>query len=194
MRLTGEQAKELHDAILSGFGGSDLDALVRFDLNERLDSVVGNGPLGSVVFSLIEWAERNGRIEDLIQAVQRARPHNTTIQDVARSLSARSSEPTPRPGTARLDGAYRARLRAALVEQFPTPSALAMLVDDSLSVNLSAIARGSNLTETVFELIQWASIDPQGQLRPLLAEAVRQRPHSAELKALQTELFGDSAG
>ena len=151
-------------------------------------------PLDSVVFTLIQWADQQGRIQDLIQAVRRARPHNTEIQSVAESLLAPARGPAPRPGTARLDGAYRARLRAALIDQFPTPSALAMLVDDSLSVNLGAIARGSNLTETVFELIQWASIDPQRQLRPLLTEAVRQRPHSAQLKALQTELFGESGG
>ena len=191
MRLTGAQTKQLHDAILSAFSGSDLEQLVKFELNERLDNITPNGALGLVVFNLIQWAEREGRTEELTRTVQRARPNNDEIRSVAKALLSPVGVPSPRPGTARLDGAYRARLRSALIDQFPTRSALAMLVDASLSVNLDGIARESNLTETVFELIQWASIDPQGQLRPLLAEAVRQRPNSDELKALTTELFGD---
>jgi hypothetical protein len=191
MPLSAEQTKKLHAAILSGFSGNDLEQLARFELNERLDSLVPAGALSDVVLKLIDWAEKQGRVEDLVRAVQRARPANKEIQKLAGSLlTAAATEPAPAAGTAELDGPRRARLRAALLDQFPTRNALAMLVDDSLSVNLKTVSEASNLTEVVFELIQWASIDKRKHLQPLLAAAVRERPGSRELAALRTELFG----
>jgi hypothetical protein len=191
MPLTGDHFQKLHDAILSAFSGADLEQLLRFDLNTRLDNIVPKAPMSEIVFRLIEWAEQRGRTEELVRALQRARPHNKEIQAVTQSFVSPPRAPAKRPGKVRPDGAFRAWLRETLIDQFPTRSALAMLVDDSLSVNLEAVSRASNLTETVFELIQWASIDPQGQLRPLLDAAIERRPHSDELKALKAELFGE---
>jgi hypothetical protein len=191
MALTGAQAKKLSQAILSAFSGDDLEQLVRFDLNERLDNIVPAGPLSTVVLRLIEWAENNGATQEFLQAIQRARPNNQNVQSVVKELAVPATGGKPPPGTAPLDGPRKARLRAVLLDQFPTRSALKMLVDDTLSVNLDGVTTGANLTETVFELIQWAAIDPAAQLRPLLNEAVRQRPGSKELKSLKLEVFGD---
>jgi hypothetical protein len=126
----------------------------------------------------------------LIRAIQRARPNNPEITAVANELLPPTAGTPPASGTAKLDGPRRARLRAALLDQFPSRAALKILVDDSLSVNLDSVSTASSLTEVVFDLIQWAAIDPQGQLRPLLTEAVKQRPNSTELQALKAELFG----
>jgi hypothetical protein len=192
MALSADQTKKLYTAILAGFNGSDLEQLVRFELGERLDNLVPPGALSDVVLKLIDWAEKRDRVEDLIRAVQWARPANKEIQRLAGSLLApAATAPRPAAGTAPLDGPRRARLRAALLDQFPTRNALAMLVDDSLSVNLKTVSDASSLTEVVFELIQWVSIDKEKHLRPLLAEAVTQRPGSKELADLQAELFGD---
>ncbi len=187
-RLNGKQGKLLRDAILSAYSSADLEQLVQFDLNERLEGIVGPGSLSEVVFKLIQWAEAHGQTTQLLRALRDNRPNNAEIQAVAKELLPRDAVPV---GDAPLDGPRRSRLRAALLDQFPNRTELAMLVDDTLSVNLNKVASGSNLTETVFELIQWASIDPQGQMRPLLTEAVARRPNSAELKALKRELFGD---
>jgi hypothetical protein len=191
MRLSADQTKKLHAAILAGYNGSDLEQLARFELGERLDNLVKPGALPDVVLNLIDWAEKQDRVEDLIRAVQRGRPANKEIQRLAGSLLApAATEPRPAAGTAPLNGPMRARLRAVLLDQFPTRNALAMLVDDSLSVNLKTVSDASNLTEVVFELIQWASIDKEKHLQPLLAEAVKQRPGSKELAILYAELFG----
>ncbi len=124
--------------------------------------------------------------------MQRARPNNAEIRAAAAELLPTSaSECQPATGTAKLDGPRRARLCAALLDQFPSRAALKILLDDSLSVNLDSVSTASNLTETVFDLIQWASVDPQGLLQPLLREAVRARPNAAELQAIKTELFVD---
>src|SRR5262245_13789164 len=162
MTLKGPQAKKLHDAILSGFSGSDLEQLVRLELDEQLDNIVRPGPLSAIVLELIQWADRQGRVNDLILAIQQARPNNTQVQAAAKALLApAAAEPRPAAGTAALDGPRRARLRAVLLDQFPTRNVLAMLVDDSLSVNLDTVSTGTNLTEVVFALIQWASLDPK---------------------------------
>src|SRR5262245_12790970 len=191
MALSADQTKKLHAAILAGFSGNDLEQLVRFELNERLDNLVRPGALTDVVLGLIDWADKQGRVEELVQAVQRARPANKEFQRLAGAVIAPAvGEAKPLDGAAPLDGPRRARLRAVLLDQFPTRNVLAMLVDDSLSVNLQTVSDASNLTEIVFALIQWASIDSEKRLRPLLAEAVKQRPNSKELAALQTELFG----
>jgi hypothetical protein len=192
MALSGDQIRKLHYAILCGFRADDLEQLLRFDLNERLDNIVPTGrELSSVVFELIQWAERSGRADELIQAIRRARPNNKEVQKFAREFCSPPAEDRPRAGPAPLDGPRRARLREALLNQFPTRTDLRMLVDDALSVNLDRFTPSGSLTEAVFDLIQWAATDPQGQLQPLLTEAVRQRPQSAELKALKAELFGE---
>src|SRR5262249_42509627 len=119
MRLSGDQTKKLHTAILGGFNGSDLEQLARLELGERVDNLVKTGTLSDVVLHLIDWAEKHGRVEDLIRAVQRSRPANKEIQRLAGSLlTPAAAEPRPAAGTAPLNGRMRARLRAILLDQF----------------------------------------------------------------------------
>jgi hypothetical protein len=86
VKLTGDQAERLHEAILSAFDDAELRKLVRFRMNDRLEEITSSNSLDTVVFDLIGWAERHGRAKELIKAVQRARPDNPTIQAVAYSL------------------------------------------------------------------------------------------------------------
>jgi hypothetical protein len=86
MALSGNEARKLYDAIVSAFSISDLEALVRFELNESLEKITPAGSLGAVVLRLIQWAEERGRTEELIRAVQRARPTNKELQSAAKSL------------------------------------------------------------------------------------------------------------
>jgi hypothetical protein len=110
----------------------------------------------------------------------------------AGSVHAWARGAAPKPGPARINGTQRGALRAALIQEFPNRSDLEMLLDDTLSVALDSIVPDSkNLTETAFELIKWASIDPMGRLQPLLNAAVEQRPHSTTLRELKSEVFGD---
>src|SRR5262245_34212037 len=88
MPLTGDQEQKLHEAIVSGFDRPGLERLVRFSLSERLDRISSDGPMDTVVFNLIQWADHQGRTADLIQAVQRARPNVPEIQAIAEALLA----------------------------------------------------------------------------------------------------------
>jgi hypothetical protein len=97
MSLDGDQAQKLHDAIVSGFDRPNLEQLVRFGLNERLDRISPDSRLDTVVFNLIQWADQEGRTAELIQAVQRARPNVPEIQAIAEALLAAGDRSTGRP-------------------------------------------------------------------------------------------------
>ncbi len=187
MALSGAQAKLLHEALVSAFSFQDFRQLMAYDLDEILEQVVGQGPLDQVVYDLIEWADRNDRVNDLVRAAVQNRPQNLQVKAVATQLLTPAAPPAA--GAATYDGPRRSRLRAALLDQFPKRSELAILLDDTLSVNLDATVNNTNHTEATFELTKWLGVDIQGRLKPFLAEAMKRRPNATELKALYTELF-----
>ena len=121
MPLNGSELRKLHQAILSGFNGSELEQLVRFDLNQRLENITSPGPLPAVVNSLVAWAEQQGVTRELIEAVRRARPNNTGIQADTGKLLAGTVGAAPESDKGAIDGPRRARLRSALIDQFFEP-------------------------------------------------------------------------
>ena len=84
--LTGAQARQLHEAILSSFNSVELEMLAWFELNEKLQNIAPDGQLNVVVLRMIQWAESRGRIDEFVRAVQRLRPENKAIQSIAASL------------------------------------------------------------------------------------------------------------
>jgi hypothetical protein len=191
LQLTGPQAMKLQMALLSAFSFDELRMLVKFELNEDLDVLVGRGALQEVVYDLIQWSNRQGRAEDLIRAALRARPWNPQIQEVAKDLLPPETPPAAQPKKATFDGSFRARMRGIIKDQFPSEIQVAMLLDASLSVALTDVATGGNLPEILFKLIEWMKIDVDSRVKPFLAQAVMERPNSTELKMLYRDLFGE---
>ena len=76
MKLTGKQLKQLHDALLGAFSLADLQQMVKFELDENLDAIAGGGNLSQTVFNLIQWAERRGRMENLVQGAVNQNENN----------------------------------------------------------------------------------------------------------------------
>jgi hypothetical protein len=184
--LSGKQVKQLQQALLSGFSFAELSQLVKMELNEQLDAIVPSGSsLSGAMFELVLWAERGGRTPELIKAVMAARPNSPAVAALAGFLGPTATVPPP-PATTTAD--QQRRLRGALLDQFPRPADLTILLADSLGVELDQVASGGNQTEVCFNLVKWLWVDKPGRLRPLLDAAVRERPNSAELKALQQEL------
>ena len=94
MKLTGKQLKQLHDALLGAFSLADLQQMVTFELNENLDAIAGGGNLSQTVFNLIQWAERRGRMVDLVQGAVNQNENNAellAVRDVL--LGAPTAEP-----------------------------------------------------------------------------------------------------
>lgn len=79
-KLSGKHYQEFQDALLGAFPDHDkLEQMVRYQLDENLSSVAGNGALTTVIFNLIKWAESSGRLDDLVQGARTANPGNRAL-------------------------------------------------------------------------------------------------------------------
>jgi hypothetical protein len=101
MALDPARRKQLQQALLSAFPRTgDLTQLVRFGLDQNLEAIVGDGPLGQVVFALIDWAEAEGRLDDLLAEAGAERPNNPALKAylAAAAVAPAPSAPPPAPG------------------------------------------------------------------------------------------------
>jgi V8-like Glu-specific endopeptidase len=74
--LTGEQFERLHAAIVSAFVSySNLKPPVKYAFDLNLNTIATEAaPLNGQVYQLIEWAEANGKVVELIRALRRPAP------------------------------------------------------------------------------------------------------------------------
>lgn len=74
--LTGEQFEQFHAAIINAFVSySDLKPPVKYVLGVNLNTIATEvAPLNRQVYQLIEWAEANGKVSELIRALRRPSP------------------------------------------------------------------------------------------------------------------------
>ncbi len=82
VKLRGEQVQQIQDAIVAGYTPDTLRAMVRTRLDENLDSIAQGNTLRAQVFALIEWAEREGRVAELLQSAHAANPSNAGLQQL----------------------------------------------------------------------------------------------------------------
>ena len=88
MRLSGEQRKKLHDALIDAFPEkSSLRQILSFQLNKNLNEITSGTNLSEVTFELIEKAEAENWVKDLVNAALRENPRNSKLRDIAESLS-----------------------------------------------------------------------------------------------------------
>ena len=79
-QLTGEQYKQLQNALVSAF--PNLDAfrqMVRIQLDKNLDALAGNDTLNQVVFRLIDAAEAEGWTKILVDKAYQHNPGNADL-------------------------------------------------------------------------------------------------------------------
>jgi hypothetical protein len=178
MTLTGRQAKQIADALLSAFPrSSDLEQLMMFGMNTNLNAVVGPGGLDKQVRELIMWAQSEGRVEELVASAVAAKPLNPAMRqleiDIATWKSARdavaASAPTPVNVVA---------LRTAITNAFSVDELQILCFDVEqilreqgvdLAVNLETVG-GASKPAQVLNLIQY--LQRRGHLEALL-QAVR---------------------
>jgi hypothetical protein len=85
-RLTGAQFKQFQDALLSAFDADSLREMVKIQLEENLDNVTKNSSLRTVVFELIDWAQRTGNLDRLLDGALTAVPGSSDLQNLATTL------------------------------------------------------------------------------------------------------------
>lgn len=79
MKLNGTQYRTLFDALVSAFPRiSDLEQMVSFEMGVNLPEIA-YGSLADQVFKLVQWAEAQGRLEELILGARRANPGNQNL-------------------------------------------------------------------------------------------------------------------
>src|ERR1041384_4291178 len=83
-----------------------------------------------------------------------------------------------------LTGIQHKQLQKALISAFPSKSVLAQMVRQQLEVNLAAIADGKDLSEVIFNLINWA--ESEGRIDELITKARAENNGNKELRD-----FGD---
>jgi hypothetical protein len=86
MKLSGAQFAAISQALLDAFDLATLETMVRVQLDRRLSEIAALGSLTAVVHDLIEWAEAEDRVQELIDGACTANPGSARL----RALQARS--------------------------------------------------------------------------------------------------------
>ena len=95
-QLSGSQVTQLQAALLDAFDQAELTQMVTVELDENLESIAGSGAQSTVVFNLIQWAERHERVGDLVRGAQTQRPGNRALAALAGELPGAAAASTPR--------------------------------------------------------------------------------------------------
>lgn len=98
MSLSGQQRKRLQDALIDAFPNTaSLEQMLAFELNKNLRAIAGEGSLQEIVFRLIQVAESQGWIEDLVRGAYNSNPGNQRLRIIAGELLSNHWEPPSVP-------------------------------------------------------------------------------------------------
>ena len=171
MKLAGSQIAQLLDALLDAYPRrDDLRIMMRVELDENFDAIAGGDTLRAAAFSLIEWAQRTGRTEELIAGARRSNPGNLALQAVSAALVLVPDEPPP--------------AASSLVPDEPPPAAS--------SPKVAAFLRSKKEDRLRVLMAQYTAASRQLSLelnaahRPLVQEQLCQL--EAEMAGLQAEI------
>jgi len=96
MKLTGEQIETLTTILVGAIEDTDeLERLVRTRLNMDLQLITDSDRLQHATFKLVEWADREYRVEDLLNGMCAAKPRNVELRDFTRDWKASESSQRP---------------------------------------------------------------------------------------------------
>ncbi|GAB1541962.1 hypothetical protein NUACC21_46350 [Scytonema sp. NUACC21] len=93
---TPQQCKQLRDALIDAFPNLQLlEQLLYFGLGKRLNQITQAGDLQHVGFQLIQVAESQGWLLDLVRAARKENPGNVRLEAIARELLSLHTPPIP---------------------------------------------------------------------------------------------------
>ena len=96
MDLSGEERKQLHDALIDAFPSKTLlEQMVSFELDENLNVIASGTDLNDIVFNLITTAESEGWVEELIFAARRSNPGNPKLKAISQKFGLEPDEVEP---------------------------------------------------------------------------------------------------
>ncbi|MBL8793610.1 MAG: hypothetical protein JNM56_06885 [Planctomycetia bacterium] len=81
--LSAGQFGALQNSLLGAFNRESLRRILRTKLDVRLDHIAGNGTFTDIVCDVIDWAEREGRVDQLVREAAAFVPGNEELQRFA---------------------------------------------------------------------------------------------------------------
>ncbi len=98
MRLSGRQLEQFRDLIVEVFTLPEFDQLLRFHLGKKRENVALGDDFKEIAFKVIDEADAEGWLAQLIQAVQEERARHTELQAFLKQLELPASQPPALPG------------------------------------------------------------------------------------------------
>ena len=93
MSLSGQQRKKLQDALIDAFPNTaSLEQMLSFELDKNLRVIAGEGSLQDIVFKLIQTANSQGWVEDLVRAACDSNPGNPLLKTIAQKFLTNHSQ------------------------------------------------------------------------------------------------------
>ncbi|ARV61587.1 hypothetical protein BZZ01_25810 [Nostocales cyanobacterium HT-58-2] len=87
LSFNGERLQQFQKALLSAFPTpAKLKQMVRFKLDKNLDAIAGGANLSETISNLIEWAEAEGKLEELLIAARKENPGNPALQNFDKQI------------------------------------------------------------------------------------------------------------
>jgi hypothetical protein len=82
MNLSIEEQEQLYEAILNTFPSEEaLEIMVKYKLKQRLNQIAFGNTYSALVFRLIDWAESQGKLDDLIKGAYESNPNNVKLKE-----------------------------------------------------------------------------------------------------------------
>lgn len=100
---TGKEMERIVAALLSAFPTrADLAMLVRIELDASLAAITSADNLRADAFALVEWADSQGRLDELVAGARRRNPGNALLRELGRQgerdMGIQGEGETPRGG------------------------------------------------------------------------------------------------
>lgn len=87
MIINGPQKRKLQEALINAFPNTaSLEQMLSFELDINLRAIAGEGSLQDIVFKLIQTAESQGWIEDLVCKALNSNPGNFKLKAINEEL------------------------------------------------------------------------------------------------------------
>ena len=87
MKLSKSEIKDLFEALQDGYRSyDDLRIMVRLNLNQNLEKIVLVRNIEIVILELIEWAESEYKLLDLVWGANNRNPDNLQIRNITYKL------------------------------------------------------------------------------------------------------------
>lgn len=158
MQLSGEQLENLENALIDAFPDKvSLERMLFYNLDKNLNEVAGEGNLRYIAFKLIQTADAQGWVDQLIDAACRENPGNQLLQAIATELRANNLTKTP----------YNSSKEDALAEYRLTVKEFAEDVEISYGESeiLNDLQKKLKLTEEEVRTIRDEVLEPFGKYR-----------------------------